>query len=370
MMELVARATQAAGAQYETSFEIPGWGFAMLFVTVVVYMITGSLLRYTYGSLIPTLAMIETPTATAIIKTSEVDAPLDEKTDPDAPPRYVEQELLLVKAKPITGKFRTTIRHLRERAGRFSRFRGVRVIAIYHIAEMALLGVMSKFPVPRGLMSICVAILLCNLKATWTHVVISEPSTKKWYQRIPSRKVFVKLAAPTAIYAVAQHVAMKLPAAIMHKFHLARYIQDPSLLNNLAPGQQKQIIFACSLVAVAALVTTVSIVIPANVALKRVQASMLPEEDESIVPFDRTFGGKVVPEVVGGSGKIGMLEAWKTFDWNSRVRLLKIYAKNAAIQGVLFMGFAGIILAELQLVLGDQLWQAIASATAEVANQQ
>ena len=113
--------------------------------------------------------------------------------------------------------------------------------------------------------------------------------------------------------------------------------------------------------------STVSIIIPANVALKRVQASMLPEEDESIVPFDRTFGGKVIPEVVGGSGKIGMLTAWKTFDWNARVRLLKIYAKVAVMQAVLFMAFAGIVLGELELAMGDQLWVMVAAVKAEMA---
>ena len=311
--------------------------------------------------------MIETPTATAIIKTSEVDAPLDEKIDPDAPPKYVEQELLLVKAKPLTGKFRTIIRHLRERAGRLTRFRGLHVLVVYHAVELALMSALHNLRVPRGLISIGVAILLCNFKATWTHVVISEPSEKRWYQRIPSRKAWIKLAAPTAIYAVAQHAAMKLPKVIAHKFHLKQFFHDPSLLGKLAPEQQKHVIFAVGLIVVAALVSTVSIVIPANVALKRVQASMLPEEDESIVPFDRTFGGKVIPEIVGGSGKIGMLTAWKTFDWNARVRLLKIYAKVAAIQGLLFMAFASLVLGELQLALGDQLWVVVAAVKAEMA---
>ncbi|RJE16779.1 hypothetical protein PHISCL_10884, partial [Aspergillus sclerotialis] len=38
--------------------------------------------------------------------------------------------------------------------------------------------------------------------------------------------------------------------------------------------------------------------IPATVTLVRVAASMLPEEDETIVPFDRTFGGKTTPAII------------------------------------------------------------------------
>ena len=39
---------------------------------------------------------------------------------------------------------------------------------------------------------------------------------------------------------------------------------------------------------------------------------MLPDEDEAIVPFDRSFGGKVVPAILGGSGKLSIRDAWKT----------------------------------------------------------
>jgi hypothetical protein len=40
---------------------------------------------------------------------------------------------------------------------------------------------------------------------------------------------------------------------------------------------------------------------PADVTLTRVQASLLPDIEETIVPFDQTFCEKVVPEVIGGS---------------------------------------------------------------------
>jgi hypothetical protein len=72
--------------------------------------------------------------------------------------------------------------------------------------------------------------------------------------------------------------------------------------------------------------------IPARVIFIRVAASMLPEEDETIVPFDRSFGGKVHPQIVGGSGHIGLLDAWTTFDWAARVRFAKVLGKTIAIE--------------------------------------
>jgi uncharacterized membrane protein (UPF0182 family) len=59
---------------------------------------------------------------------------------------------------------------------------------------------------------------------------------------------------------------------------------------------------------------------------------MLPEEDETIVPFDRSFGGKVSPAITGGSGKIGIVDAWTTFDWAARVRYAKVTGKALAIE--------------------------------------
>jgi len=95
--------------------------------------------------------------------------------------------------------------------------------------------------------------------------------------------------------------------------------------------------------------------IPATVTVVRVAASMLPEEYETIVPFDRSFGGKVTPSIVGGAGKIGMLEAWKTFTWPSRVRLLKLVIKVFAILVAVWLSFSMVLIAEAHLLFGDQL---------------
>lgn len=99
----------------------------------------------------------------------------------------------------------------------------------------------------------------------------------------------------------------------------------------------------------------VLIVFPANVSLTRVQASMLPEEHESIVPFDRTFSGKVKPEILGGSGAVGMLDAWKTFGWAARLRLVKLYAKIGLIQFAITLGFIMAMVGELRLIVGEEL---------------
>lgn len=86
------------------------------------------------------------------------------------------------------------------------------------------------------------------------------------------------------------------------------------------------------------------LVVPATIVLVRVQASSLPANDEAIVPFDQTFGGKVDSTSVDGHNQLAMLDAWRSFGWPSRIRLLKTYAKYFVLQITLELLSAGILL--------------------------
>ena len=305
--------------------------------------------------------MVETPTATTIVRTP----PTDDKEDPDAPlpsasekEPLVEQELLLVKQAPITSKFRTTIKHLRARAGPLSRFRGLRVALVYnflHFVTLELLMAVSG----RALEPLCfvvATVFLARMDALWTHVVISEPSNLRWYQRKVTGKQWKKLLGPTAAYAIAEQVAIQMPVTLFRAFG------QPSIRHISPQAEARVILTQLGLVSLVGLFSVVFILFPAAVMLRRVQASMLPEHDESIVPFDRTFGGKVVPEILGGTGMISMVEAWRTFDWNSRIRLMGVYAKTAAIQAAVTVLFAFIVVGELQVMVGDEITKMIEKA--------
>lgn len=132
---------------------------------------------------------------------------------------------------------------------------------------------------------------------------------------------------------------------------------------------QKIALVEIFLVGLIAIGTIILVVIPADVTLTRVQASMLPEEDESIVPFDRTFAGKVKPEILGGSGAVGMLDAWRTFDRSARMRLIKLYGKIFAIQIALTFMFVFVVIGELRLIMGDDLAKVAKKIHAEFKGQ-
>lgn len=294
--------------------------------------------------------MVESPTAAVFqpLANEDPDAPIDSKLA-----RPTEPELFLVKQAPITAKFRTAVRYLRERAGFWSRFRGISLWIVYNFL-FARLSQFLGIWVPMGVDGVVAAVILARLRMGWTHIVISEPSSKYWFQRLPTWGSWTKIALPTFVYAVCEQITVCLPMALWFAFGLAR-LNDPQKVADLSNAEINILMLKSIAVLFLGLFSAIAIVVPAAVTLTRVQASLLPDEVETIVPFDRSFGGKVVPALVGGSGVISMLEAWKTFDWNARVRVLKLYGKVVLMETAVIFLFAFVIAAQLHLIMGPEI---------------
>ena len=276
--------------------------------------------------MIPALIMVESPQALLFepIK-NDPDAALDSK---------VEQELLLVKQEPITSSFGRTLKHLRANAGRFSRFRGIRIFFVYNAAMTMCTSFITSLPIiPSVIAPVLASLVLANVSMAWTHIVISENSNKPWYKRVPSLKVWKKVAGPTAFLAIAEQLTILIPVgmAVVFGFHEMNHKAAKELSSS---EKQVLILKAFSIFAVS-IFMALFVVIPANVALTRVQASLLSDDQETIVPFDRSFSGKVVPEIVGGTGVVGVRDALTTFDFSSRLRLIKAYVKVFFMQTAL-----------------------------------
>lgn len=262
--------------------------------------------------------------------------------------------------KPITSSLRSTILHLRSRAGYWSRFRGLSLFLCWGLARSILVSLAASVPFMRSHMGLALAAIVAEValsrwELTWYHIVISEPSSKKWWQRLPSFKspVWVKIAPAVALRSLTTQIASGFPMVLCRSFGTMKHLGDPAF----HPGKKDlYAAFGQSLIVLFLnFALFILLEIPATVTVVRVAASMLPEEYETIVPFDRSFGGKVTPAIVGGAGKIGMLEAWKTFTWSSRIRLLKLVAKVFAIIVAVWLSFSIVILAEAHLLVGDEL---------------
>ncbi|RJE26727.1 hypothetical protein PHISCL_00958 [Aspergillus sclerotialis] len=325
------------------------WLIALFAVTLVAVLVAFWAVEYTYGAVVATLATIEDSTPAIYVR---IDSDVNPNKGPDSNPE--SPETAGTPAKPITSSLRGTVRHLRNRAGPWSRFRGFSLFLVYGLGTGILSSMFSGVPANYFLIQFFVdivvsGVLLAPLQLAWVHAVISEPSPKRWYQRIPSYKSWTKIVPAAVFEQTVVGAAFFLPLA------LAKGLGGWEVFNSspdMPPAKA-----ACHAFAVVAGPSLLAflVAIPARAIFVRVAASMLPEEDEAIVPFDRTFGGKVAPAILGGSGKLGIVDAWKTFDRPAFVRYVKVIFKVFAIEVALIFAFTLVLVGEVYAIGGDAM---------------
>lgn len=264
--------------------------------------------------------------------------------------------------EPITSKLRTTIAHLRSRAGFWSRFRGFSVYMVYGMAR-GLLSVLLPLS-PQNFcaqlpLQVLLSVALANLQMAWVHIVISKPSPKRFYQRIPSWKSWVQIAPVAATVDLSVATAFYLPLMIAQWAGGWDAFVDNATSSTSPPASTMGQVWA---VTVLPSIAAYLVSIPAQAVFVRVAASMLPDEDEAIVPFDRSFGGRVVPAILGGSGRLSIADAWRTFDRAARARYLKVIGKVLLMEFALLITFTLALLAQVSLLGVDTLRKLVASS--------
>ncbi|KAE8330434.1 hypothetical protein BDV39DRAFT_32499 [Aspergillus sergii] len=321
------------------SIHLSGWLAGLFVFSVLAFFFVVFSIEYTYGMVVAALAAVEETNPDIYIRV---------KTDsnPDKNVDAAEPEADILRPQPITNNLRTTIKHLRSRAGFWSRFRGFGLFFTYSLAEGFLFSIlplsMTNFA-GQLVARMIIGMALANLELTWVHIVISEPSPKRFYQRIPGFKSWLRIAPVVAFEQGAVCAAFYIPLLITGAAGaLSGLVVDPNA--NLPPAEL--VSRAATAIAIPSLLAGL-VAIPARAVTIRVAASMLPKEDEAIIPFDRSFGGKVVPATLGGSGKLSIKDAWATFDGPARIRYLKVIGKAFAME------FAAMIL--FSFVLGCQV---------------
>ncbi|PGH00224.1 hypothetical protein GX51_05921 [Blastomyces parvus] len=306
------------------------WAILVFTVTAIVFSLISFAIQYTYGTVIATLAAVEDPHPDIY---DSIKIPDDSSKTANAvgPGPDVARE----RPVPVTSSLRSAILHLRARAGPWSRFRGLGMYMFLAISRSIL---SQFFTFGRGnhlsqpfhsFGKIAADVVSGSLELAWVHIVISEPSTKGFWRRIPGYSSWVKIAPAVALQSVASQLTFILPAHLAMRSRIWS-VKEGNPLSDPEFDPRVEIAIAVGSLLLA-MCLSLLIELPATVTMIRVAASMLPDQEEAIVPFDRTFGGKVQPAILGGSGKVGLLDAWKTFTWPSRVRLLKVLVKTFAM---------------------------------------
>lgn len=306
--------------------------------------------------IVPTLAIVEDPQPPVYV-------PIDTEEDDGVPKTTDAAGAEAGQQGLITSKIRTTVKHLRARGGARALFRGVGVAIFYSFCRSILASIFSFGASPsqfliRSLGAIVAEVALTGVAVTWVHTVISDPSAiqGRFWKRIPPFHIWKKVVPAAAVQAVASHVSVLVP------LYISMTIYRPKLDDNgmiTMPDMSKPGATVAPLVFVfLTIALTFLIEVPAAVTMIRVAASTLSPEVETIVPFDRSFNGLVEPAVLGG-GCIGLLDAWKSFTWPSRVRLVKLLAKYFAMTVTISLVFATIVAVEIMTLAGGDLGKLI-----------
>ncbi|KAH0369926.1 hypothetical protein KCU65_g3028, partial [Aureobasidium melanogenum] len=305
-----------------------------LILTGALFAFLLASIRYTLGGVVASLAMIE-DRQTTVVETRTL--AVDEKEDPDAPldkARLIDEEVMVINQTPLTSSIRNTLKHLTSIGGFRARWRGAGAAIIYNLVHSLTVSFIAMFfaaftglpVVARVLANIAANVLLVRIHMVWTHTVISEPSSLTWSQRLAQtdRTMFRALALPTLVHSIAELATYGLPVAMF-------LFVGPEITNDRA-NEQLFVRAATSLSAF--ILLNVLILLPATVTRTRIEASFLPEDSKTIVPFDRTFNGAT--NMIALDSRAGrkslFIEAWRSFDMASRICLVKFFVKEAAIE--------------------------------------
>ena len=130
----------------------------------------------------------------------------------------------------------------------------------------------------------------------WTHIVLTYPSARSLWQRIPPLEATLRATGPA--------LAVFLTAKALLRFALVSVYRIDKLRRHgdLYPP------FLGALILVGAGVETVAVV-PAHIVLTRIQSSLLPADEKTIVLVDKALRGD---ENGREREAVGMKEAWRT----------------------------------------------------------
>ncbi|PIB02791.1 hypothetical protein CB0940_11775 [Cercospora beticola] len=356
--------------------EVQPWEMLPVIVTGFLTLLLIAAIRYTVGEVVASLAMIESPTTTAIVQ----DNPPAYADEPDAPiekeplmPSEAEAdvEVTLINNKPVTSSIRASVRHLTNIGGFRGRFRGAAVSVVYHFAHSLLTnflsGLLGMGLFGSAIMYIVASLGLARLHMVWTHTMIGQPVAQPFYRRFVPRKQCKAILLPSLVFAMAQQATLLLPLIVAVALGLPDI--DHSQVTNAAKHDCSKLVWmALRFLAVPAtgLFVAFAILLPATVTLTRIEALLLPEDQDTIVPFDRSAIVGNVDITAKGSSRAIFIQAWRSFDSSARWRLIKLYVKMAAMQiGVIFVS-VHLMVAEIYVIGGERLGLLIKSALAQM----
>jgi hypothetical protein len=301
-------------------------------------LLTYAQCQYTFEKVFPVLAIVEDEKPPAYAPLAVESLANDDISKPSGTPAAP----IAGQGKPVTSSFRATFGLLRSTGGFRAMYRGIAMHAIQAVAlaiiNTALYNVTPYSFVIAHLLS---SLICVQLSTAWVHIIITPESQARWYSRIPAFKsTFLATWRPIVIFwAVSQIVTLSGLGTL--------YVMDtdgheiPKL-----EGSESSVFGIMAL----ALFLQIVIQIPAYVVLIRVQASLLPAEADTIIPFDRSFNGRIEPVVVGGRGYATVRDAWSSFSKSAWQRIVMLELKIVAVTIATLCGLMVVVIPQIILL--------------------
>ncbi|GKZ34765.1 hypothetical protein AbraIFM66950_005121 [Aspergillus brasiliensis] len=232
-----------------------------------------------------------------------------------------------------TDSLRATIQCLRTHCGCWFYLRGAFIFLLHDMIKTSILPILipipSITPWQEKLRSAISAAILANLQILWVHIVLTKPSPKSFYQRLPTKiwnwirvapLLFIEVLACWLVFSA----AVSLQAEFLKAAQIADIERDMFELHgtHLEPKATRGL--AISFVAIFPKLMEALVALPVRAAFIRVAAAMLPDDDEPLVPLDPKLRE---------NASLGIRDAWGSFHVVSRARFWRVQA-IAFIMGV------------------------------------
>ncbi|KAG6008352.1 hypothetical protein E4U21_004556 [Claviceps maximensis] len=315
-------------------YELPSWTSLVILVDILLLIPMVLVFEYTFKMIYPVFAMVEDENPPAYEPVALHDQSAD--AEGGAGIGVTRNGFKPTRGQPrtVTSSFRAINGLLMANGGLQANFRGFSCFLVQALLTSMAMGLFTSalggFFYP--LATLLASLTLVQFSTAWVHIVISEQSPLPFWSRLPPfRRTFDATWKAVTIYWLAREITRCIPLATALILGLqlpkSNGLNQPMDMDALDAAFITKSLFV-TLVTVAC---SVFVIIPAYVVLVRVQASLLPVEQSTIIPFDRSFEGSVEPEVVGGKGYATVTDAWTTFRKSSWRRLLTLYVKMFAL---------------------------------------
>ncbi|KAH8893866.1 hypothetical protein GQ53DRAFT_745303 [Thozetella sp. PMI_491] len=297
------------------------------------------LLFYTVNSIFPVLAAVE-----------DLDAPIYESlglgrvANEDADESPVQQDKDGSKPRAVSSSFKSMFRLLYSGRKCFSLSKGFGWLLLWNMVKCSVV-LLATFKLPSGLgflAQVLLPLALVQLHTLWVHTILASPSPKPFWRRlVPASKIFKAVALPMLILLMAEATTQRI---LLH-FYRSKKMKWEDFFP-MGTAMDKAFEFWLLLAAL-----TFILIIPAHLLLVRVEASVLPADERTIIPLDPAIS-------VSKQGReyITFIEAGKSLTRTSLINLIFLYVRIFLITGAV-VALVGFVDFTWYIIMALQSWR-------------